>query len=76
MAVYAGRKGVVYLSTTGSGTASSVLKITKWTLNQSTAKIDVTAFGDTNMTYVQGLRDVKGTTRKRSRSRGRPRPTA
>jgi hypothetical protein len=61
MAVYAGRKGVVYLSTTGSGTASSVIKLTQWTLDQSTDKIEVTAFGDANKTYVQGLKDVKGT---------------
>ena len=61
MAVYAGRKGVVYLSATGSGTATSVLKITKWTLDQSTDKIEVTAFGDANKTYVQGLKDIKGT---------------
>lgn len=63
MAVYAGRKGVVYLSATGSGTATSVLKITQWTLDQSTDKIDVTAFGDSNKTYVQGLKDVKGSFR-------------
>lgn len=61
MAVYPGRKGVVYLSTSGSGTASSVLKMNKWTLDQTTDKIPVTAFGDTNKTYVQGLPDLKGT---------------
>lgn len=61
MAVYAGRKGVVYLSTTGSGAATNVLKLTNWTLDQSTDKIEVTAFGDANKTYVQGLKDVKGT---------------
>jgi hypothetical protein len=61
MAVYAGRKGVVYLSTTGTGTASNVIKLTKWSLDQSTDKIEVTAFGDTNKTYVQGLKDIKGT---------------
>jgi hypothetical protein len=60
MAVYAGRKGVVYLSTSASGSASNVLKLTQWTLDQSTDKIDVTAFGDANKTYVQGLKDVKG----------------
>lgn len=60
MAVYAGRKGVVYLSTSGSGNATSVLKLTTWSLDQSTDKIEVTAFGDTNKTYVQGLKDVKG----------------
>jgi hypothetical protein len=61
MAVYAGRKGVVYMSTTGSGAATNVIKLTQWTLNQTTDKIEVTAFGDTNKTYVQGLKDVQGT---------------
>ena len=60
MSVYAARKGLVYLSTTGSGSASSVLKINKWSLDQSTDKIEVTSFGDTNKTYVQGLPDIKG----------------
>ena len=61
MSVYAGRNGVVYMSTSASGTASQVLKLTEWTLNQSTDKIDVTAFGDSNKTYVQGLKDLQGT---------------
>src|SRR5262245_23645155 len=61
MSVYAGRKGVVYLSTTGSGNATNVLKLNTWTLDQSTDKIEVTSFGDPNKTYVQGLKDIKGT---------------
>lgn len=61
MSAYAGRKGVVYLSTTGSGNASSVLKLNAWTVNRTTDKIEVTAFGDANKTYVQGLPDVQGT---------------
>jgi hypothetical protein len=61
MAVYAGRKGVVYISTTGTGTATNVIKLTTWTLDSSTDKIDVTSFGDANKTYVQGLKDIKGT---------------
>lgn len=61
MAVYAGRKGVVYMSTTGAGAASNVLNLTNWTLNQTTDKIEVTSFGDANKTYVQGLKDVQGT---------------
>src|SRR5678815_519894 len=60
MSVYAGRKGVVYLSTTGSGAATNVIKLSHWTLNQTTDKIDVTSFGDANKTYVQGLKDVQG----------------
>jgi hypothetical protein len=57
MAVYAGRKGVVYLSSTGSGAAVNVIKLNAWT----TDKIEVTSFGDANKTYVQGLPDVQGT---------------
>lgn len=59
MAVYAGRKGVIYISTTGSGTAVNVIKMNAWSLSRSTDKIEVTAFGDANKTYVQGLPDVK-----------------
>jgi len=61
MAAYPGRKGVIYLSTTGSGNATNVIKLNHWAIDKSTDKIEVTAFGDTNKTYVQGLPDVKGT---------------
>jgi hypothetical protein len=61
VAKYPARKGVIYLSTSGSGSASAVIGLNKWTLDQTTDKIDVTAFGDTNKTYVQGLPDIKGT---------------
>jgi len=60
MAKYAGRKGVVYMSTTGSGTAVNVVSLNAWSLNMETDKIEVTAFGDANKTYVQGLKDVTG----------------
>lgn len=61
MAVYSGRKGVVYLSTTAAGAAANVLNLTNWTLNQTTDKLETTSFGDANKTYVQGLKDVQGT---------------
>jgi hypothetical protein len=61
MSVYAGRKGVIYLSTTGSAAATNVIKLNAWTINKTTDKIEVTAFGDANKTYVQGLPDVQGT---------------
>jgi hypothetical protein len=61
MARYPGRNGVVYLSTTGSGTATTVIALTEWSVNSTTDKIDVTAFGDANKTYVQGLKDLQGT---------------
>jgi hypothetical protein len=60
MAVYHGKKGVVYMSTSGSGAATNVIKLTQWSLNMTTDKVEVTAFGDTNKTYVQGLKDVQG----------------
>lgn len=61
MAVYPGRLGVIYLSTTGTGTATSVIKLNAWTINKATDKIEVTSFGDGNKTYVQGLPDIQGT---------------
>ena len=61
MARYPGRNGVIYLATTGTGTASSVISLSQWTLNRTAERIDVTSFGDANKTYVQGLPDVQGT---------------
>lgn len=60
MARYHGKKGVLYLSTTGAGTASAVVGISSWSLDMSTDKVDVTALGDSNKTYVQGLKDLQG----------------
>lgn len=60
MAVYHGRKGVVYISTTGSGAASLVLSLTDWSLDMSVDTVEVTSFGDVNKTYVQGLPDING----------------
>lgn len=59
MAKYHGRKGVVYISTSGSGEASSI-SLTEWSLNKASDRVDVTSFGDTNKTYVQGLQDLQG----------------
>lgn len=61
MAAYHGKKSVVYLSTTGSGSASSVVKMAAWSVDSSTDKVDVSSFGDTNKSYVIGLPDLKGT---------------
>ena len=61
MAVYAGRKGVIYLSTTGAGAAANVIKLNAFTVNKTTDKIETTAFGDSNKTYVISLPDLQGT---------------
>lgn len=60
MAVYHGKRGVVYLSTTGTGAATLVLSLTDWSLDMSTDTVETTSFGDTNKTYVQGLADISG----------------
>lgn len=59
MATHAGRTGVMYFSTSGSGTATNVIKMNAFTINKTTDKIEVTAFGDANKTYVQGLPDLQ-----------------
>jgi hypothetical protein len=61
MAVYHGKSGVVYLSTTGTGTAQNVSSLSAWTLDLDTDLVETTAFGDANKTYVQGLRNIQGT---------------
>jgi hypothetical protein len=61
MARYHGGKGVVLLSTTGTGVAATAVSLSKWSLDKATDKVEVTAFGDLNKQYVQGLPDVNGT---------------
>jgi hypothetical protein len=48
------------MSTTGSGTAATILNIRSFSLDFATDKVEVTAFGDVNKVYVQGLPDVTG----------------
>lgn len=56
-----GKNAAVYVSPTGTGTAVPLSGSSKWTLDRSTDTVPVTAFGDANKTYVQGLPDIKGT---------------
>ncbi len=60
MSRYHGGTGVIYLSVTGSGNAIATIALSQWSLDRATDKVDVTAFGDTNKQYVQGLPDIKG----------------
>ena len=53
---YHGKTGKVSMGTP----AVEVASLNKWTLSAATDKVDVTAFGDTNKQYVQGLPDYKG----------------
>lgn len=59
MARYHGKKGVMYMSTSGSGAASPVT-LTEWSLDMATDKEETTSLQDSNKTYVQGLRDIAG----------------
>jgi hypothetical protein len=60
VARYHGKKGVVYVSTTGTGAATAVLHLRDWTLNRPTDRVETTATDDSNKTYVQGFADCTG----------------
>jgi hypothetical protein len=58
-----GSKGEVLLDDSGAtppGTPTVLAAINKWSLDMAREKAKVTAFGDLNHQYVQGLPDVKG----------------
>lgn len=56
-----GSHGQVKMDPTGGATAVVVASLNKWELDMATDKVKVTAFGDPNQVYVQGLPDIKGT---------------
>jgi hypothetical protein len=60
VALYHGKKGVIYISTSGSAAAIAAVSLSSWSLDSATDRVEVTAFGDTNKTYVQGLPDLTG----------------
>lgn len=61
MALYHGKNGVVYLSITGAGAATSIIGLNKWSIDMPTDKVEVTAFGASNKAYVAGVPDASGT---------------
>lgn len=57
-----GKNGAIYLDAPkGGGGAKKVAAKTEWTLNLSRDYVDATVFGDTNKTYLVGLKDIQGT---------------
>lgn len=60
MSRIAGRNGRVYMNLASGGTAEPLPFLASWSLNQATDKIEVTAMGDSNKTYVSGLPDCSG----------------
>jgi len=60
MAKYHGQGGVVYISTSGSGNATTTVGLSSWSLDMASDRVEVTSFEDLNKTYVQGKRDISG----------------
>ena len=58
---YAGKSGLVYMSTSGTGSVVLVGGMRAFTLDLTTDKLDVTEFGATNKTAVLGFPAARGT---------------
>jgi hypothetical protein len=62
MSFHAGRTGAVYLAIeSATGVATACIGLNAWTLNRDTDTFEVTSFGDSNKTFVQGLPNLQGT---------------
>lgn len=55
-----GKNGAIYING-AKGVGTKVSTKTEWTLNLNRDYVDATVFGDTNKTYLTGLKDVSGT---------------
>jgi hypothetical protein len=55
-----GKNGALYLDGP-KGTGTKVAVKSEWTLNLARDYVDATVFGDTNKTYLTGLKDISGT---------------
>lgn len=55
-----GKNGAIYIGGP-KGTGVKVATKSEWTLSLARDYVDATTFGDTNRTYLVGLRDVSGT---------------
>jgi len=57
-----GKNGAIYLYAKKAGIgAVKVAAKAEWTLNLGRDYVDSTTFGDTNKTYLTGLKDIQGT---------------
>jgi len=57
-----GKNGAIYLNNAkGGGGAVKVAAKSEWVLNLGRDYVDATTFGDTNKTYLVGLKDIQGT---------------
>jgi predicted secreted protein len=55
-----GRNGIIYVNLASGGTAEPVAYLNSWSIKMATDTAEVTAFGDTNKTYIAGLPDCSG----------------
>ena len=55
-----GKNGAIYINGV-KGVGVKVSAKTEWTLNLNRDYVDATVFGDTNKTYLVGLKDISGT---------------
>jgi hypothetical protein len=55
-----GKNGAIYIGGP-KGTGVKVTSKTEWTLNLSRDYVEATVFGDSNKTYLVGLKDIQGT---------------
>ncbi len=55
-----GKNGAIYLGGP-KGSGVKLVNKTEWTLNLGRDYVDSTVFGDTNKTYLVGLKDIQGT---------------
>jgi hypothetical protein len=60
MARIHGRNGRLYAAIASGGTAEPVVFLNQWSIDFTVDNVEVTAFGDTNKTYVAGLPDSSG----------------
>jgi hypothetical protein len=56
-----GKSGAIYLGGPKNGGGVKLVNKTEWTLNLNRDYVDSTVFGDSNKTYLVGLKDVQGT---------------
>jgi hypothetical protein len=55
-----GKNGAIYLGGP-KGTGTKVATKSEWTLSLARDYVDATVFGETNKTYLTGLKDISGT---------------
>lgn len=60
MSRIAGRNAAIYVGTTTSAAASPLTFQNSWSMSFEAERIEVTAFGDTNKSYVTGIADASG----------------